>query len=240
MIIAVIPARGGSKRIPGKNIRSFCGRPIIEYSIAAAQESSVFDRIVVSTDCPQIAEVAKECGAEVPFTRPKELSDDFTSTAPVIAYAAEQLQLAGDPVEFICGIYPTAPFLRVDDLRDGLATLRDSDAESVIPVTTYDFTIYRGVGILESGDLELLWPDMLRNWREHETTRSNDLPEAYHDVGQFYWLRASSFLRGPRLWWPNTRPLIVPRKYAVDIDTPEDWEIAELKFNALNSERAND
>ena len=235
MIIAVIPARGGSKRIPGKNTKMFCGKPIIQYSIDAARDSGVFDRIVVSTDSEEIADVARNCGADVPFIRPEELSGDYTTTAPVLAHAIQHLQKAGNPIEFACGIYATAPFVQASDLRDGLATLIRTSANVVIPVTTFDFPIYRGIGLAHDGKMKLLWPHLLKSWEQHEVTRSNDLPEAYHDVGQFYWLRAASFVRDVRLWGAETRAMVIPRKLVVDIDTPEDWEVAELKFSALRA-----
>ncbi len=233
MIVAIIPARGGSKRIPQKNIRKFCGAPIIKYSIDAARDSGVFDRIIVSTDCDKIAEVAINCGAEVPFRRPIELSDDHTPTAPVLTHAIQQLQQSGANLEFACGIYPTAPLLQSEHLGEGLRMIKATGAKVVIPVTSFDYPIYRGVGISDAGALELLWPQRLTTWEQHEVTRSNDLPEAFHDVGQFYWLRVDAFLRDGRLWGPDTRALVIPRKFVVDIDTPEDWEIAELKRSAL-------
>ena len=233
MIAAVIPARGGSQRIPGKNVREFCGQPIIKYVIDAAKASGVFDQVVVSTDCPKIADVARNCGADVPFMRPAELADNFTATAPVLRHAIKELSNSEHELEYVCGIYPTAPFVQPEHLRSGLATLRKTGAKVVIPVTTFDFTIFRGVGISSNGEMTLLWPELLKTWDEHETTRSNDLPEAYHDAGQFYWLHADRFAKNATLWGPETRPMVISRKFVVDIDTPEDWDVAELKQKAL-------
>ena len=233
MIVAVIPARGGSQRIPGKNIRDFCGQPIMKYAIDAAKSSDIFDQVIVSTDCPKIADVARKCGADVPFMRPAELADNFTTTAPVLRHAIQELSKSGQTLEYVCGIYPTAPFVQPEHLRTGLATLRQTGAKVVIPVTTFDFPIFRGVGISSNGEMTLLWRDILKNWNEHETTRSNDLPEAYHDAGQFYWLHADRFEKDATIWGAETRPMVISRKFVVDIDTSEDWEVAELRHRAL-------
>lgn len=225
MNVAIIPARGGSKRIPGKNIRKFSGKPIIAYSIKAAQECKVFDRIIVSTDCKRIAEVAKSAGAEVPFIRPSELSDDHTPTAPVLEHAIRWFESTGETVKYSCCIYPTAPFVRSEDLLKGYKLLTEKNISSVFSITEFEFTIFRGLKINDEGFVEMFWP-------EHELTRSQDLPRAYHDAGQFYWFDSAKFLRNKQLYAKEAKPVILPRYLVQDIDTPEDWEFAELMYEA--------
>lgn len=226
MNVAIIPARGGSKRIPGKNIKPFLGKPLIAYSIEAARESALFERIIVSTDSEEIARVATEYGAETPFRRPARLADDFTTTAAVVEHALHWLQSEKIPVEALCCIYATAPFLRPADLRAGFALLRAHRVSSVFPVTTYAASIFRALTIEDDGHLAMIWP-------QHELTRSNDLPEAYHDAGQFYWLEAESFRRHGKMYGPDALPLVLPRYLVQDIDTPEDWLLAELMYESL-------
>lgn len=225
MNIAIIPARGGSKRIPGKNIREFFGRPIIAWSIAAAQESGLFTRIIVSTDSPEIAAVARAYGAETPFMRPAAIADDFTTTAAVVRHALEWVEGEGESPEHVCCLYATAPFVIASTLQAGFALLQESGAASVFPVTSFPCSVFRALTINTSGRIVMLWP-------EHELTRSNDLPTAYHDAGQFYWLSVRDFLRSGKIY-DDAIPLIVPRWQVQDIDTPEDWRMAELLFAAL-------
>ncbi len=226
MRLAVIPARGGSKRIPQKNIKDFCGKPIIAWSIEAARASGCFERIIVSTDDRQIAEIAAEYGAETPFLRPAELCDDHTPTAPVIAHAIQwHREHAFDP-KFVCCIYATAPFIQADDLNAGLSLLTGSDADYAFAITGFDFPIQRAVRINASGRIEMLNP-------EHLNTRSQDLPEAFHDAGQFYWGRADAWLEGRPLLSDRALPVLLPRYRVQDIDTPEDWIHAESMFRAL-------
>lgn len=226
MNVAIIPARGGSKRIPRKNIREFCGQPMIAYSIAAAQESGVFDRVIVTTDSEEIARVAQAYGAETPFVRPPELADDFTPTAPVVAHVLEWLQGTGAPARYACCIYATAPFVQEKYLRAGLALLDGRRVSSVFSVTSFPFPIFRALQIEADGHLAMFWP-------EYELTRSNDLPEAYHDAGQFYWLAVDSFLATKRMYGKDALPVILPRHLVQDIDTPEDWARAEYMYKAL-------
>jgi pseudaminic acid cytidylyltransferase len=227
MKVALIPARGGSKRIPGKNIKPFAGRPIIAWSIAAARSCGLFDRIIVSTDSAEIAAVARQYGAETPFARPAELAGDFTTTAAVVEHGLRWLQEEHDaPVRFICCIYATAPFLRPEDLRAGFELLVNRGVSAVFPVTEYPSSIFRALKIEADGHLAMMWP-------EHELTRSNDLPQAYHDAGQFYWLDAAAFLAGGRIYGRDALPVILPRHLVQDIDTPEDWLLAELMHEAL-------
>jgi len=232
MNVAMIPARGGSKRIPKKNVRSFVGRPMIAYSIQAAKESGVFDRIIVSTDSEEIARIAQELGAECPFIRPPELSDDHVATAPVLEHTLRWLERLGQSVQYACCIYATAPFVRSEDIRLGLGMLQRYACQTSFSVTSFEFPIFRAHKLTEGGTLEMFWP-------EHELTRSQDLPEAYHDAGQFYWVDVARFMKDPRLYAPDSRPVILPRHLVQDIDTLEDWQRAELMFMALNSKQAD-
>lgn len=224
--IAIIPARGGSKRIPNKNVRPFAGQPMISYSIQAAQASGIFDRILVSTDSEDIAEIAVKLGAEAPFTRPPELSDDHTATAPVITHALEWLNNNGTRATYACCIYATAPFVRAKDIASGFETLKSTKASTAFTVTSFPFPIFRALEINENGTLAMVWP-------EHRLTRSQDLPDTYHDAGQFYWLDVVKFMETPGLYNADSRPILLPRHLVQDIDTPEDWETAEHMYNAL-------
>ncbi len=228
MVVAIIPARGGSKRIPQKNIKPFAGRPMIAHSITAARDSKLFDRILVSTDSDKIAEIAKQAGAEVPFRRPKELSDDFTPTAPVVEHALNWLAASGSPAGHVCCIYATAPFLQPVFLRQGYELLTGKDVSSVFSVTSFPFPIFRALKIEENGALKMFWP-------EHELTRSNDLQEAYHDAGQFYWLETERFLESKRLYGNDALPVIIPRFLVQDIDTLEDLTTAEYMYQAIQT-----
>ena len=223
MNVAIIPARSGSKRIPGKNIKSFAGKPIISYSIAAAKNTGLFGRIIVSTDCKRIAEVAKYAGAEVPFIRPPELSDDNTTTAPVLKHAINWLEANGERIDYFCCIYPTAPLIRWEDIKKAFNVLCEKKASEVFSVTTFDFCIFRGLKISEEGHLEMFWP-------ENELVRSQDLPQAYHDAGQFYWFNKEAFNKNKRVWLPEALPYLIPRYLVQDIDTPADWEDVEVMY----------
>jgi len=227
--IALIPARGGSKRIPGKNIKLFHGKPMICYSIEAAQKAGVFDRIVVSTDCPEIAHIALEAGAEVPFMRPPEIANDYASLADVVLHALDWFEKKeAILVDFCCCILATAPFIRASDIQKGLALMEEKKVASVFSVTTFDFPIFRALELQEDGALAMIWPEYMK-------TRSNDLPEVYHDAGQFYWLETARFRKSELIYSLDALPICLPRKIVQDIDTPEDWECAELMFEALQS-----
>ena len=227
MRLAVIPARGGSKRIPRKNIKDFAGRPMIAWSIAAARLSDCFDRIIVSTDDHEISQVAITCGAEVPFVRPAELSDDYTGTIPVIAHAIAWQNAHGKQVTDACCIYPTAPFLEIEDLKRGLEVLYGSEADYALSVTSYAYPIQRAIRIISNQRIEMLQP-------EHFNTRSQDLQEAWHDAGQFYWGKASAWLAKRPIFSPIAAPIPIPRFRVQDIDTPDDWEHAEWMFKCFN------
>jgi pseudaminic acid cytidylyltransferase len=226
-IVAIIPARAGSKRIPGKNIKLFDGQPIIAYSIKAAAASGLFDRIIVSTDSTRIADVARSYGAQVPFMRPDRLADDFTPTADVVLHALDWLEANASLPEYFCCIYAAAPFVQPDYLKAGLERLRAAkDTATAFAVTSFAYPIYRALGMDEKGRIKMIWP-------EHRQTRSNDLPEAYHDAGQFYWGRSRKFLTEKSLFAKNAVPVILPRYLVQDIDTPEDWKTAEYMFKAM-------
>lgn len=225
MNVCIIPARGGSKRIPKKNIRPFRGKPMIAYSIEAARASSVFNRILVSTDSEEIAKVARDSGAEVPFERPTELSNDQAGTDAVLVHALQWLVDRGEPVEHACCLYATAPFVRPEHLVRGLEVLKEHGATSAFTVTSFPYPIYRGLKINPAGALEMIWP-------EHRLTRSQDLPEAYHDAGQFYWLNVEKYLATPLVFARDAVPILLPRHLVQDIDTEEDWARAELMHKA--------
>jgi len=225
MNIAVIPARGGSKRVPRKNVKTFCGKPMIAWSIEAALESGCFDRVIVSTDDDEIAEVALAHGADVPFRRPAELADDFTPTVPVIAHAISWLQQTA-PVERACCLYATAPFTRPEDLSAGLALLDDTAADYAFSATTYGFPIQRAIRVDPDGKVSMFQP-------EHLAARSQDLEEAWHDAGQFYWGRTKAWLAGRPIFGAGSVVVALPRQRVQDIDTIEDWERAELIFSAI-------
>lgn len=228
MKVAIIPARGGSKRIPRKNIKAFCGKPMIAWSIAAAKASGCFDKIIVSTDDLEIAEVATQWGAEAPFMRPPKLSDDYTGTIPVIRHAVQWLQEHEGPVDYACCIYATAPFVSVEDLQRGWLLINGTEHDYAFSVTSYAFPIQRAIRITERGSVAMFNP-------EHFMTRSQDLEEAWHDAGQFYWGTAAAWLAEKPLFADGSVPVKLPRYRVQDIDTPEDWTRAEWLFKAMQA-----
>lgn len=220
--IAVIPARGGSKRIPRKNIRMFHGRPLISYSIEAAIKSKCFDRIIVSTDDEEIAEVALSFGAEVPFLRNKELSNDFAGTTPVIQDTI--LQLDDIDIEYVCCIYATAPMLSEQDIRTGLDTIKlKEEFDYAFSITTYDFPIQRSLSLNQENKVKMHNPDLFN-------TRSQDLEECWHDAGQFYWGTKHAWQQGLPIFSSNSIGVKLPRHRVQDIDTLEDWDMAEMLY----------
>jgi pseudaminic acid cytidylyltransferase len=221
MRIAVIPARGGSKRIHRKNVKEFLGKPVMGWSIKAARESGLFEHIIVSTDDDEIAEVAQRWGAEVPFMRPAALSNDFAGTIEVIAHATEWCKDKGWSMDAVCCIYATAPFVRQQDLQRGLASLESGPWDYAIAATEFAAPIFRSFQQLDNGGLEMFFP-------HHFMTRSQDLPRALHDAGQFYWGRPAAWLRGAKIFDRNTVPVFIPRWRVQDIDTADDWLRAEL------------
>lgn len=227
--VAIIPARGGSKRIPRKNVKAFCGKPMIAWSIEAARSSGCFERVVVSTDDAEIAEVARAWGATVPFMRPVELSDDYTGTAPVIRHAVEWLDEHDVKVDFACCLYATAPFVSLEDLRKGWRLIEKGACSYVFSVTSYAFPIQRAIRITESGRVAMFSP-------KHFNTRSQDLEEAWHDAGQFYWGTAQAWRNAQVIFGDDSMPVRLPRHRVQDIDTPEDWIRAEWLFRAMQAE----
>jgi len=226
MNICVIPARGGSKRIPRKNIKKFNGKPIIAYSIEAALKSNCFDQVIVSTDDDEIAEVAKKYGAQVPFLRPDELSNDYAGTIPVIKHAIEWMEDNKSSVENVCCLYATAPFIRPQIISQAYQQLNNSKADYCFSVTSFVFPIQRAIKIVEKNKVSMFYP-------EHFNTRSQDLEEAYHDAGQFYWGKAQAFKDELQIFTEVATPYILPRYLVQDIDTPEDWIRAESMYRVL-------
>ncbi len=226
MRIAVIPARGGSKRIPRKNIVDFCGMPMISWSIRAAQASGLFDYVMVSTDDTEIAGIARQFGAQVPFLRPTELSNDYAGTTEVIAHATRWALDQGFDVEEVCCIYATAPFVQADDLKKGLLVLQSGDWSYAFSVTDFSSPIFRSFKQTDEGGLEMFFP-------EYFEIRSQDLPVALHDAGQFYWGQPSAWLENKRIFDKHSAPVMIPRWRVQDIDTQDDWKRAELMFNQL-------
>ncbi len=226
MRMAVIPARGGSKRIPRKNIMPFNGKPMIAWSIEAAKSSGLFDRVIVSTDDSEIAEVSRYLGAEVPFTRPEELSNDFAGTTEVIAHAAKWAIDPGMNLTSVCCIYATEPFIRIEDLKSGCEALDSGDCDYAFTVTDFSAPIFRSFKQTEQGGLEMFFP-------EHFSTRSQDLPLALHDAGQFYWGRPDAWIQGKCIFDNRSKPILIPRWRVQDIDTSEDWDRAEILAPAI-------
>lgn len=225
--VAIIPARGGSKRIPRKNLRPFDGVPMIARSIKTALDSGLFAQVVVSTDDEEIADLARACGAQVPFMRPAALADDFTGTAAVIVHALQALQ--EQDFDFACCIYATAPLLQTRFLQQGMQLLEQHpDKSFAFSVCDFGFPVQRALTLDDQGALTALYP-------EFRETRSQDLPPAYQDAGQFYWGRTDAWLRGHVLYSPQSLPVILPRYLVQDIDTPEDWKRAEYLYAALKA-----
>ncbi|MDP9014356.1 MAG: pseudaminic acid cytidylyltransferase [Pseudomonadota bacterium] len=229
MNVAIIPARGGSKRIPRKNVRAFAGRPLIAYSIMAAAQSALFDQIVVSTDDPEIAAIARQYGAVTPFVRPAELANDHATTVPVIKHAVSWVREHWAAPQNVCCIYATAPFIQVDALRAAHAMLtRESVTGYVFSATTFPFPIQRAFRVKPDGRVEMFEP-------AHYNTRSQDLEEAYQDAGQFYWGSAAAYMSEKIFFAPDSMAYLLPRHLVQDIDTPEDWKRAELMYAALKA-----
>ena len=223
--IAIIPARGGSKRIPRKNIKEFFGKPLIAYSIEVALSSKLFDKVIVSTDDEEIAKIAKEYGAEVPFLRPKNLSDDFTATADVIKHAIEFLEDRGEKYEYICTLYATAPLLQKEYLIQGYEKLKNSSAVNTFSATSMPFPIQRTFKLTQDGRCEMFTP-------QHYMSRSQDLEEAYQDAGQFYFTK-QNLLSDKIMFGEDSIPIILPRHLVQDIDTLEDWQRTEIMYKVI-------
>jgi N-acylneuraminate cytidylyltransferase len=232
MIIAVIPARGGSKRIAKKNIKEFSGKPILAWSIEAAIHSGLFDEIVVSTDSEEIAGVARQYGASVPFLRPEEISDDYTGTNPVVKHAIQWFAGKQKEIDFACCIYATAPFVKPGFIQKGFEQVSQHGYQFAFSVTTFPFPVQRALRIKKEGAIEPVWPQYIKK-------RSQDLEEVYHDAGQFYWGTAAAFLNDMDLFSQISAPVVLPRYLVQDIDTLEDWMQAELMFEVLSARNSS-
>ncbi len=227
--IAIITARGGSKRIPRKNIKDFLGKPIIAYSIETALKSKLFDEVMVSTEDEEIAQIAKEYGAIVPFLRSKENSDDFSGTDDVLIEVIKEYQKKGQEFDICCVIYPTAPFITIPKLNEAFELLINKKLDVVFPVIEYSSPIQRALKKNNENKIVMFEPKNLDK-------RSQDLEKAYHDVGQFYMVNTTTFLEKKRLWTNNTGVIVLPAMQAQDIDNQEDWELAEFKYQWLKKQ----
>lgn len=226
MRLCVIPARGGSKRIPRKNIKEFFGQPIISYSIKVAIASKCFDRVIVSTDDAEIAEVAKSFGADVPFMRSKQLSNDYVGTGSVTKHAIEWLESQGQSVSDVCCLYATAPFVQADAINKAYQQMTLEKADYCFTVTNFVFPIQRAIKITENNRLDMFYPSNYAH-------RSQDLEDAWHDAGQFYWGKAEAFKQQKIIFSKYSTPYILPSYLVQDIDTLEDWKRAELMYQVL-------
>ena len=223
MNLAIIPARGGSTRIPKKNIKSFLGEPIITYSIKAALESRIFSRIIVSTDSEEIAAIAQKAGAETPFLRSSELSKNHVNIADVVRHALSWLKEKNEYFKYTCCILATAPFLQGANIREGYETIQSNDVDSAVSVVKFSFPIFRAFKKDKDGRVRFIWP-------EYELKHSNELPDSYHDAGQFYWMNTERFLSSNSIMGREVLPVVLPDYVVQDIDTKEDWETAEMKY----------
>ncbi len=226
MILAIIPARGGSKRVPRKNIRPFRGKPMLRWSVDAALASGLFDEVMVSTDDSEIAEVALDAGAVVPFQRSADSADDHATTTEVLLEVLGDYHRLGARIELGCCIYATAPFLRPADLHRGLEAMQAGEFDSLFPVGRFDYPIWRSLYRSKTGNVTLNFP-------EHLNARSQDLPTAYHDAGQWYWFQPAALKRHGTLMGPNAGSIILPGTQVQDIDTEEDWKLAEQKHETM-------
>ena len=226
MKVAIIPARGSSKRIPRKNIKSFLGKPVIAYSIEIAIKSGLFDKVIVSTDDDEIAKIAREYGAEVPFIRPSELSDDFTGTHKVVGHAVEWLINSGIKVDFACCIYATAPLIQQEDLKKAFLLIEKERWKTVFAATEFSYPIFRSFQYAQDRGLKMFFP-------ENYSSRSQDLPVAMHDAGQFYWANAKTWIQPPEVYNLNSTVILLPNWRVQDIDTLDDWRRAEMIYEIL-------
>ncbi|MBD5540921.1 MAG: pseudaminic acid cytidylyltransferase [Lachnospiraceae bacterium] len=220
--LAIITARGGSERIPKKNIKEFCGKPIIQYSIEAAVASGIFDEVMVSTDSDEIKKVAERCGGNVPFMRSEKTAGNMAMTHEVVLEVLEEYKKRGQEFEYVCCIYPTAPFITADRLRESKKKLETTGADGVIPIVAFSFPPQRCF-VIRDGKVQFNWP-------QNALVRSQDLEKWYHDCGQYYFLRTASFLKSKKMVMENMVPIIIDEMEVQDIDNYEDWKMAELKY----------
>lgn len=225
--LAIIPARGGSKRIPLKNIKEFLGKPIIKYSIEGAINCALFDEVIVSTDDDQIAEISKNCGAKVPFMRSKETSDDFSTLSDVVYEVISKYISEGKQFDYICCILPTAPFINSKQLSDAFNKLENESLDSVCSVFKFSYPLFRSFEFTEDNKLQMIWPENLN-------VRSQDFKPTYHDAGHFYWIKTSEFLKEKSLVCKNGSAIILSELESQDIDNEIDWKLAELKYKLLH------
>ncbi len=228
--LAVIPARGGSKRIPRKNIKLFLGEPIIQYSITAAIQSGCFEEVMVSTEDIEIAEVSKNMGAKIPFLRSAETASDEATTAQVLVEVLCEYEKRGQKFDYLCCLYPTAPFITTNNLKEGCEKIITTGADAALSIVKYSYPIQRSLQII-NGRVSMVWPENLN-------IRSQDLLSRYHDAGQYYWVKVSSFLEQKKLFMNFTIPIEIPESQVQDIDNEEDWKLAEMKFSILYPEKS--
>ncbi|MGJ3234512.1 pseudaminic acid cytidylyltransferase [Marivirga sp.] len=224
--LCIIPARGGSKRIPRKNIKEFLGKPIIAYSIETALQSGLFDEVMVSTDDAEIGEIAEKYGARVPFLRSTENADDFATTANVLMEVLDGYKNKGKEFEYACCIYPTAPLIKAEKLKMGFDKLKNEHFNTVFPSVEFSYPIWRGLKKTSNEGFEMVWPENLNK-------RSQDLEAVYHDAGQWYWLNLESFKKEQKLFGDNTSCIVLEATEVQDIDNLVDWKLAELKYELL-------
>ncbi len=224
--ICIIPARGGSKRIPRKNIKDFLGKPIIAYSIETALQSSLFDEVMVSTDDTEIAEIAKNYGAIVPFMRSTENADDFATTSDVLMEVISTYKNTGKEFEYACCIYATAPLIKVEKLKRGFEKLKNEHLNTVFPSVEFSYPIWRGLKKTPDQEFKMVWPENLNK-------RSQDLEPVYHDAGQWYWFKVDAFKNDQKLFGDRTSCVVLEATEVQDIDTLTDWKLAELKYELL-------
>lgn len=226
--LCIIPARGGSKRIPRKNIKEFLGKPIIAYSIEAALNSGLFDEVMVSTDDDEIAEISKHYGAKIPFLRSNENANDFAPLADVLIEVIQQYEKRGSTFENICCILPTAPLTKSISIIEAHEKLKAEKLDSVLPVVNFSYPILRALEFDQQQRIKMIWPEYLK-------TRSQDLVPAYHDTGSFYWVKTNALLEQKTLFCKNGSAIVLNETEVQDIDNETDWKLAELKFKLLNA-----
>jgi N-acylneuraminate cytidylyltransferase len=229
--IAIIPARGGSKRIPRKNIKPFLGKPILAYSIEAALKSGCFEEVMVSTEDEEIAAIAKQYGAKVPFLRSAETANDYAVTADVINEVLAKYEENGQIFDAVACIYSTAPFVTVERLQEAMAFIQQGDFDSAFTCVEYSFPVLRSMVVDEKGRIAMKWP-------QYRNTRSQDLPPFYHDAGQFYVATMASYKKAKNFWGENTAPIILSELEVQDLDTMTDWALAEMKYKLLREKNA--